>query len=184
LQDAARPEKSIPAQALGRFFTANCERLKSLPPDIDNAQAGILFVPVPIQDLGPQAEPDPEVVRKVLGLNLAALPLPQSDQRRLFVDYPSIRTSNEEPSTKSMDVAYSLLPARPGLASQLARRSRSNLWCFPGSMRTREAAVWPARSFADGTYMSVPTALPRRTSFPLAIDPPRRSDTRLSSDQA
>ena len=59
--------------------------------------SGIALVPAPVERLGGDAELDDEVVAEILRLGLAALFLPQPDQRR-FVrahDDPRVRAADE-----------------------------------------------------------------------------------------
>jgi hypothetical protein len=59
--------------------------------------AGVALVPSPVQRLGGDAELDDEIVGQILRLGLAALFLPQADQRRLVRAYydPGVRATEE-----------------------------------------------------------------------------------------
>ena len=71
--------------------------MKHLPLHLGDDLAGIAFVPVPVEMLGHGAELDDQVVREVLGLDLAALFPPQPEQGGLVVahDDPGIRAADE-----------------------------------------------------------------------------------------
>ena len=59
--------------------------------------SGVALVPGPVERLGGDAELDDEIVRQVFGFDLAALFLPQPDQRRLVWahDDPGVRAADE-----------------------------------------------------------------------------------------
>jgi hypothetical protein len=64
--------------------------------------AGVALVPGPVERLGGDAELDHEIVRQVFGFDLAALFLPQTDQRRLVGahDGPGVRAADEHPAVR------------------------------------------------------------------------------------
>ena len=69
--------------------------MKHLPLHLGDDLTGIPLVPVPVEVLGHGAELDDQVVRKVLGLDLAALFPPQAEQGGLVVahDNPGVRAA-------------------------------------------------------------------------------------------
>ena len=73
------------------------DRMKHLPLHLGDDLAGIALVPVPVEVLGHGAELDDQVVREVLGLDLAALFPPQPEQGGFVVahDDPGVRAADE-----------------------------------------------------------------------------------------
>ncbi len=65
--------------------------------DVGDELAGVCLVPAPVQLLGDKAELHREVSGEVLGLDLAALLLPQPDQGGLIIthDDAGIRAADE-----------------------------------------------------------------------------------------
>ena len=61
---------------------------------------GIALVPGPVERLGGDAELDDEILAEILRLGLAALFLPQPDQRGLVRahDDPRVRAADEKPA--------------------------------------------------------------------------------------
>ena len=96
--------------------------MKHLPLHLGDDLAGIALVPVPVEVLGHGAELDDQVVREVLGLDLAALFPPQAEQGGFVVahDDPGVRAADEgaailiEPlqSPGFEDVSPVLIPAQ------------------------------------------------------------------------
>ena len=73
------------------------DRMKHLPLHLGHDLAGIALVPVPVEVLGHGAELDDQVVREVLGLDLAALFPPQAEQGGFIVahDDAGVRAADE-----------------------------------------------------------------------------------------
>ena len=71
--------------------------MKHLPLHLGDDLAGVALVPVPVEVLGHGAELDDQVVREVLGLDLAALFPPQAEQGGFVVahDDPGVRAADE-----------------------------------------------------------------------------------------
>ena len=65
--------------------------------DVGDDASGIALVPGSVERLGGDAELDDEIVAQILRLGLAALFLPQPDQRRLVSahDDPGVRAADE-----------------------------------------------------------------------------------------
>ena len=75
-----------------------CYRVLNPALDVGDDPPGVALVPSPVERLGGDAELDDEVVAEVFGLGLAALFLPQPDQRRLVGahDDPRVRAADED----------------------------------------------------------------------------------------
>src|SRR5450756_2541115 len=77
------------------------QRERSLPSGVVGpVRAGIALVPEPVEILGDPAELDDEVGGEVLGLDLAALFLPEAEQGGLVVahDDPGVGAADEAPA--------------------------------------------------------------------------------------
>ena len=79
------------------------DRVKHLPLHLGDDLAGIALVPVPVEVLGHGAELDDQVVRQVLGLDLAALFPPEPEQGGFIVshDDPGVRAADEGAAVRS-----------------------------------------------------------------------------------
>ena len=67
---------------------------------VRDGSSGVALVPGPVERLSGDAELDDEIVRQVLGFGLAALFLPQPDQRRLVRahDDSGVRPADKKPA--------------------------------------------------------------------------------------
>jgi hypothetical protein len=72
--------------------------------DVGDGTLSVAFVPVPVQRLGGDAELNDEVVAHIVRLGLAALLLPQPDERRLVRahDDPGVRSADELASASAI----------------------------------------------------------------------------------
>ena len=90
--------------------------MKHLPLHLGDDLTGIPLVPVPVEVLGHGAELDDQVVREVLGFDLAALFPPQPEQGGFVVahDDPGVRAADEGAAVLRLDfvnvVTISYLP--------------------------------------------------------------------------
>ena len=95
--------------------------------DVADDPSGIALVPGPVERLGGDAELDDQIVAEVRRLGLAALFLPQPDQRR-FVSAHDIRAS--EPPMKRRQSMFSWQHSACSLTSsrrKYSRRSTSSI---------------------------------------------------------
>ena len=76
--------------------------------DVGDCPPSIALVPGPVQRLGGDAELDDEIAGQILRLGLAALFLPEPDQRRLVCahDDPSVRAADETTTGKPIFLCF------------------------------------------------------------------------------
>jgi hypothetical protein len=75
--------------------------MDNVPLNVRDRLAGVALVPVPIEVLCHQAEPDDEVGGEVLRLGLAPFFAPDAEQGGFIVahDHPGVRAADKSPSS-------------------------------------------------------------------------------------
>jgi hypothetical protein len=103
--------------------------------DVADGSSRVALVPAPVQSLGGDAELHNQVAAQILRFGLAALFLPQSDQRRLVWAHndPGVRTADELAAVVRLSCEWlssSRLPPGSKMLSAASRHPELIVVCY------------------------------------------------------